>query len=469
MLAYGMKPAGALRSATSITPACSAAARTSAASPRASSPTSSELRTDPGVPTARQAKSILNRPLDALFGGGLSILILLPILIFKGEWLDRIDPVVLLLLTVLVNTPHLASSFWLVYRSPELVRRHPWAAVRVPALLFGVCLLALAVSRSFHAGVNSIVLASTLYLAWHYTGQAWGMMATFATLEGAPFDATERSFLRGSLRILLVWHVVFALRIQASFPELARWMNWTEAPASGLFVLTVIVGAVGFVRWSRRQRRFPPIRVLVPWLAILCWYSVLALHPQALQVVQFGHALQYLPFPLRVKMNQMAGKPAVSPMRFAALAGLILVPSTLALFLVPQIGHAELRWEMSPAVAGVTGVSVLLLLFASVCVLWPKPWSPEPRTFLWGIAMLQAGILMYGLAPALLKQSSSFFPGGSDGTRDAANLLIAFINIHHYFTDGCAWKISTVEVRRELFAHLARFKDKVPAQKPEPT
>jgi len=71
---------------------------------------------------------------------------------------------------------------------------------------------------------------------------------------------------------------------------------------------------------------------LVQWLAILCWYSVLALHPRALQVVQFGHALQYLPFPLRVKMNQMAGKPAVSPMRFAGLAGLILVPSTLALF-----------------------------------------------------------------------------------------------------------------------------------------
>jgi len=404
-----------------------------------------------------------------LFGGGLSILILLPILIFKGEWFDRIDPVLLLLLTVLVNTPHLAASYWLVYRSPELVRRHPWAAVRMPILLFGACLLALAVSRNFHAGVNSIVLASTLYLAWHYTGQAWGMMATFATLEGTPFDATERGILRGSIRLLLVWHVVFALRIQANFPELAVWMRWTEAPSSGLFLLSVIVGAVGFVRWSRRSKRVPPLRVVVPWLALLCWYAVLALHPTALQVVQFGHALQYLPFPLRVKMNQVAVKPAVSRMRFACLAGLVLVPSTLALFLVPQIGHSSLQWEMSSGALGVTVVSVVLLLLASAFAIWPKPWSPEPRAVLWGIAMLQAGILMYGVAPALLKHSSSFFPGGVEGTRDAANLLIAFFNIHHYFTDGCAWKISTKEVRRELFAHLSLFQEKASAQRPGPT
>jgi hypothetical protein len=192
------------------------------------------------------------------------------------------------------------------------------------------------------------------------------------------------------------------------------------------------------------------------------------LHPTALQVVQFGHALQYLPFPLRVKMNQVAVKPAVSRMRFASLAGLVLVPSTLALFLVPQIGHSTLQWEMSSGAIGVTVVSVVLLLLASAFAIWPKPWSPEPRAVLWGIAMLQAGILMYGVAPALLKHSSSFFPGGVEGTKDAANLLIAFFNIHHYFTDGCAWKISTKEVRRELFAHLSLFQEKAPVQKPEP-
>jgi len=104
------------------------------------------------------AKAILSRPLDVLTSGGLSILVLLPILIFKGEWLDALLPAHVLLLTVLINTPHFAASYWLVYRSPELVRRsvdeayerfrtenggepsavYP-ALARVPPHLFGIC------------------------------------------------------------------------------------------------------------------------------------------------------------------------------------------------------------------------------------------------------------------------------------------------------------------------------------------
>ena len=33
-------------------------------------------------------------------------------------------------------------------------------------------------------------------------------------------------------------------------------------------------------------------------------------------------------------------------------------------------------------------------------------------------------------------------------------ILLALINIHHYFIDGCVWKISTPEVKKDLFRHL---------------
>jgi len=32
---------------------------------------------------------------------------------------------------------------------------------------------------------------------------------------------------------------------------------------------------------------------------------------------------------------------------------------------------------------------------------------------------------------------------------------VALINIHHFFIDGCVWKISTPEVKKDLFRHLA--------------
>jgi len=44
-------------------------------------------------------------------------------------------------------------------------------------------------------------------IARHYTGQVWGMMASYSHLAGRPFDTIERRLIRGSLRILLAWHV----------------------------------------------------------------------------------------------------------------------------------------------------------------------------------------------------------------------------------------------------------------------
>ena len=43
---------------------------------------------------------------------------------------------------------------------------------------------------------------------------------------------------------------------------------------------------------------------------------------------------------------------------------------------------------------------------------------------------------------------------GEEPSKAAPILILMFINIHHYFTDGVIWKISNPEVRRDLFAHV---------------
>ena len=43
---------------------------------------------------------------------------------------------------------------------------------------------------------------------------------------------------------------------------------------------------------------------------------------------------------------------------------------------------------------------------------------------------------------------------GEEPGKAAPILMLMFINIHHYFTDGVIWKISNPEVRRDLFAHV---------------
>jgi hypothetical protein len=55
---------------------------------------------------------------------------------------------------------------------------------------------------------------------------------------------------------------------------------------------------------------------------------------------------------------------------------------------------------------------------------------------------------------------------GEESGMVAPVLILSFINIHHYFTDGVMWKLRNPAVRRDLFAHLG---EPAPAAAPAPT
>jgi hypothetical protein len=72
---------------------------------------------------------------------------------------------------------------------------------------------------------------------------------------------------------------------------------------------------------------------------------------------------------------------------------------------------------------------------------------------LYAMALLAASFLVVLAVPGpAMSVLASFL--GMEPQKVAPALVLYFINIHHYFTDGVAWKISNPEVRRELFAHL---------------
>jgi hypothetical protein len=140
-----------------------------------------------------------------------------------------------------------------------------------------------------------------------------------------------------------------------------------------------------------------PVLVVTPWLALLVWYAAMARDPRALFWVQIAHALQYLAFPLRVEANAHA--------------------------------EAQHRREGRPRLpmAAHLAVYAVLLLAAS-----------------WGVAQLVPVALMGAVGRAF----------GEEPGKAAPILLLSFINIHHYFTDGVLWKLRNPEVQRQLFAHV---------------
>jgi hypothetical protein len=241
-----------------------------------------------------------------------------------------------------------------------------------------------------------LITVSSVYLAWHYTGQTWGMMASFAYLSGAAFDKTEKRLIRNSLRVLLAWHVTWFLYTQLRDPSKVQLLYQVVSIAT---LVAFGLGAFGLFRMYRRTGKAPPLLAVVAWLAIFVWYAVMARDPKALFWIQIAHALQYLAFPVRLEINRhvAASTPATQPHG-----------PRLALHMI-----------------------------------------------LYGGLLLTVSLLMAQVLPAsAMSVVGNLFGEGS--AQAAPVLLLTLINIHHYFTDGVMWKISNAEVRQDLFAHVPR-------------
>ena len=125
--------------------------------------------------------------------------------------------------------------------------------------------------------------------------------------------------------------------------------------------------------------------------SISAWYAAMwRWGLPALFLVQLAHALQYLEFPARVELNRAT-----------------------------RTARTRAAGHMALYAAGLLAASFLVILAV------PGPAMSVVATFL-----------------------------GMEPNRVAPVLVLTFINIHHYFTDGVAWKLSNPEVRKDLFAHV---------------
>ncbi len=320
--------------------------------------------------------------------GGLSLLLFVPLLLSGRRDLVIIGAGAQAWIATLINMPHFMASYRLVYRDRVSIMAHKWASIVVPCALIAAIIAALWEAQYSNVGVVAIIAVASAYLAWHYTGQVWGMMASYAYLDGVRYEPKEQWLIRSSLRILLVWHVTWFLYTQLRDPgRIAALYGFVSAGT----LLGFALGAAGLIRLWRRTGQPPPARALVAWLAIFAWYAMMGRDPKAIFWVQIAHALQYLAFPARVELNR-----------------------------------ARVGRRTRSVVLHMTVYALLLL----------------------GVSVLMAQVI-----PARAMDSVGHIFGEVPG-RAAPILLLMFLNIHHYFTDGVIWKIRNPAVRRDLFAHV---------------
>ncbi|MEN8181951.1 MAG: hypothetical protein ABFS46_05385 [Myxococcota bacterium] len=308
----------------------------------------------------------------------------------------------LLIASALLNWPHFTASFALLYGSREQVRQHRFVSVVFPLLLVagGLGVVVAAVHTNVPVLVASLLTSA--YLAWHYTGQAFGMVNVFARIEGNPLDAAERWPIRLALRLLLAFHVAWIHHLfpPGVFPSwFVAFFETAYRVLLAMIPVAFALGAFGLVRYGRRIGRVPAARVVVPFAATVVWYVFLAAEPGGLILVQLFHSLQYLGFPIRVEVNdsvsraQTAGRPVTSAsrMRSAALYyGFLVLAGILALYLAPIAARDASEWAFGLAAPGAAAAAAVLML----------------------------------------------------------------VNVHHYLTDATIWKLRDPRVRTAVLGHL---------------
>lgn len=356
-----------------------------------------------------RANAIATPLIDFLCCGGASIVAVVGL--FAYAWVEPesrlfrqgIELRDIIVLTLLINFPHFMASYRLLYQPKEQISKYSWASVYIPAILVVLVLYALATpsqdpeNPEFANGavVEILTVVGALLLAWHYTGQAWGMTASFAFLGGVRFERFERLAIRSGYYALMLFHIAWTIRNGAQSSSTVFFTNLFAdylREIELLFFLTALLslmclplGLIGFLRVRMRTGKRLPWRAIIPWVAIFLWYFLIWRYPRTFLCLQIFHALQYLIFPLRVEANR----------------------------------HAKRAENNGSAVSHVIWVYVLLTAVGAFVFLGPRV------TYWFG-----------------------------DTNYVVQAMVAAIINIHHYFIDGAIWKIRNPQVRKDLFSHV---------------
>ncbi|MDG1898142.1 MAG: hypothetical protein P8J37_24835 [Fuerstiella sp.] len=358
--------------------------------------------------TPSRVAALITPFVDVTCGGALSLIAICGFLIYAmgmpTVWGQQIDVGEIMVTNILINWPHFLASYRILYRTRTNVRKHLWVAVVLPAFLVGIFLYG--ISTAGHnpramSGLANQSMIDVLYpfaiilLAWHYTGQSWGMTCSFAYLGGVKIPPTERLLIRSGFRAMLVFHILWVLQSDDLLPLMDFLYPGLAAVTEGIYTYwlwvlaaTFCAGTFGFKRLARKGGASTAFRASVPWLATYAWYMLIYLYPRMFFVLQIAHALQYMIFPLRVEMNQYNQQQG------------------------RETGH---------------GVR---------------------HTVYYYLILVAVGALAFDGVLAATK--------AADPHRQLSLLLSFAINIHHYFIDGAVWKIRDVEVRRSLFGHLEK-------------
>lgn len=307
---------------------------------------------------------------------------------------------VIAILQALINWPHFMVSYKVLYIDHRDLKKHSMAMLYVPLVLFLAWFIAVywvvvgeVVTANNYAYLIWVIAA--FYLAWHYVGQTWGLVSLGILQSGVSIHVSELKIFRGCLKVMIGWHVVWAVQQLGHVPILTELKSSAAmGVANGLALASWLVCLAVFGRIYKRLGQLPE-KVWAPLMLLYLWYLTLWSQPVFALFIQLSHALQYLIFPAKIQVAM----------------------------------HFEKAQSDRAPVSGMSG-----------------PWGKLAFTYL---SCVVFGCLVF-LAPVLWGKDHQ-------SMMILAGLLGSLVNIHHYFTDGAIWKLRDSRVRALLLSPMPSY------------
>jgi hypothetical protein len=363
---------------------------------------------------ARQVPFV-STPIDFLAIGGLSILHFFLFLWFRPAISQLAPPLEQLLgislsagavaayVTWVVNHPHFSATSARLYRSRSTIMQFPVTALVVPVVIVGVALLAL---------VNPGPVAPwflKLFLFWssyHFSAQTLGISLLYARRAGLVVDGLTRRCLS-----VFIFSSFLAPMLRAESRIIGMTYYDVTLPTFGLMpeiwdffrLVMLISGCLAFVlllRAAWQQEKQVPLLMLLPAATQFVWFIPGATVPGFVEFVPAYHSLQYLFIAWLMQLKEKQAEQKIIPSR-------------------QYVTRESLRW-LTINIAG--------------------------------------GIFLFWLLP---KGGQSL--GLAATATQTWGIVIAAVQIHHFFVDGVIWKLKNPQVGQPLMTSFGQLSGKAAA------
>jgi cyclophilin family peptidyl-prolyl cis-trans isomerase len=317
-------------------------------------------------------------------------------------------------LSWVINYPHFSATIWRLYARRETRQEFKWTTWWSPVV---------AISGLFMCYLDPQFMApiwAKFFILWsgyHFSAQSLGFALLYLRRDRFEITQAERVALG-----LLVFAPYFGSSIMGETAE--RGANYFSLifPTMGLPVIyqslaqvlvyaALLIGVIGMVRAMDRRERWPHFLVFVPIVAQWVWFWLGKQSPEFNYFVPAFHSLQYL---------------AIA----AYMRGVELQDEELY---KEELGSRKKHSEQRP-----------------VGILSKYSWSI--RTLGWYAYNIAGGAALFWFFPQSLRKLGEWIAPGTLYAQEGwvIPVVLATVQIHHFFVDGVIWKLRHASVRKAL-------------------